>query len=61
MFASIIAIPLNHAFKWLSEEHLFYLILAANMAMYFWYITNVIWEISSYLGVHCLTIKKKDD
>lgn len=61
ILCGIIAIPANQAFGWIKEEQLFAGLIVVNMIAYFWYITNVIGQITDFLGIHCLTIKKKVD
>jgi hypothetical protein len=57
----IIIIPANQAFDLIKEEQLFAGFIIVNIMAYFWYITIVIGQITDFLGIHCLTIKKKVD
>ena len=59
ILAGIVVLPVNALSLGIKEEHLYMAITASSIGMYFWYICNVINQITSYLGIYCLTIKKK--
>ena len=57
----IILFPLNAMALDLKEETLCIGLILLNGFTYFWYIVNVIKQITGYLGIYCLTIKNKTD
>jgi hypothetical protein len=54
-----LAFPLNAMGLDIKEETLCYGLILLNGIAYFWYIVNVINQITKYLDIYCLTIKKK--
>jgi hypothetical protein len=55
---STIAYPMNWVYWKQDEKLLSQLLLLMNLMMYFWYVVCCINQITSFLGIHCLTIKK---
>lgn len=57
-FLNILAFPLIRIFNISANEtHVFYALIAVNLAIYSWYIVIVIGQITSYLDIYCLSIK----
>ena len=61
MLLGIFAFPLNAMGMDMPEEALCLGLIFANGFVYFWYIVSVIKQITQYLDIYCLTIKKKTD
>lgn len=59
-FMIILAFPLNRLMDLNIDENLIYYgLMVINYSLYFWYIVNVIGQITTYLDIHCLSIKKQ--
>lgn len=44
----------------LNEYIIYAVLIIAQIFMYFWFVTNSINQITQFLDIYCLTIKKKD-
>lgn len=51
--------PLNWMYLRYDEKLMTQALLALNLFIYFWYIIACINQITAFLGIHCLSIKKK--
>jgi len=56
---STFAYPLNWMYLKQDEKLMTQVLLGVNLFMYLWYIVACINQITSFLDIHCLTIKKK--
>jgi hypothetical protein len=60
LLLGIALLPLNSMGPQLSEEAICLVLIGLNGFAYFWYIINVIKQITGYLDIYCLSIKNKD-
>jgi len=59
LIIGILAFPLNAMGLDIKEEVICALLILMNGFAYFWYVVNSIRQITSYLDIYCLVIKKK--